>query len=512
MAQRDLVLGFDFGTSAVKAALFVRDGAVPAQATASYGLSLPQPGWAEQAPEDWWRAMAAARAALTAQVPDAASRLAAIGLCAQMSALVPVDAGGRALHPAMIWLDTRAAGVARELTGGAVRIFGYGPLKLARWLYLTGGAPSLSGKDAIAKIVWLRRHRPELWPRVHKLLDVKDYLLARLTGRFATSHDCAHLTWLYDRRRHDWSPSLLASIGLDRALLPDIARATEIGGGLTSEAAAALGLPAGTPVTVGAGDVAAAAIGAGNPAEGSLHVYLGTSSWAAARIPRFKVDPLTGVGCLSFADGGDPLLIATQENGGACISWGMKLLGFAAGDFAGFEAAARRHAPAPQSAMFFPWLAGERVPVDDPNIRGGFAGLSLSSGREEIAFAIHEGVALNLRWAMASFDRLSGRAGQRLRLLGGGARNSFWAQMFADMLGREVEVMPQPELCGVRGAAMTAAVAAGWQASLAEAISGPGKILSPDAAARSFYDRRFAAFAAYYPRLSRWRPHRGNPA
>jgi xylulokinase len=508
VADHDLVLGYDFGTSAVKAALFDRDGVVAAHASQPYPLYLPEPGWAEQDADDWWRAMVAATFGVLGAVPGAASRIAAIGLSAQMGGVVPVDAEGNALHRALIWLDTRSADIAREITGGWLRVAGYGPLKLMRWLRLTGGAPSLSGKDAISKIVWLRRHRPALWPRIHKLFDVKDYLLARCTGRFVTSFDCAHLTWLFDARpgRKRWSPVLLKSIGLDRALLPEIGGASDVAGALTAEAAAALGLRPGTPVTVGAGDVAAAAIGAGNPEQGSLHLYLGTSAWLAARIPRSRVDPSTSIGSLSFADGQGYLLIATQENAGACISWGLKLLGLVDGDFAGFEAAARRFTPSAEAAMFFPWLSGERVPVDDARVRGAFANLSLRSGRDEIAYAIHEGVALNLRWAMKSFDRLSGRAGQCLRLVGGGARNKFWAQLFANVLGREIEISAAPEQCGTRGAAITAAVAAGWYANLdaAAVMASPGRVFTPDSAAAALYDIRFRRFASYYARVRGW--------
>ena len=508
MADRDLVLGYDFGTSAVKAALFDRNGVLAAQASRPLPLHHPESGWAEQDADDWWQAMVSATSGVLAAVPAAESRIAAIGLSAQMCGVVPVDAEGNALHPALIWLDTRSADIAREIMGGWLRVAGYGPLKLARWLRLTGGAPNLSGKDAISKIVWLRRNRPALWPRISKLLDVKDYILARCTGRFVTSFDCAHLTWLFDARprRKCWSPVLLNSIGLDPALLPEIGGASEVAGGLTAKAAAVLGLSPGTLVAVGAGDVAAAAIGAGNPEHGSLHLYLGTSAWLAARIPRSRVDVLTSIGSLCFADGQDYLLIATQENAGACISWGLKLLGLADNDFGGFEAAARRFTPSAGAAMFFPWLSGERVPVDNPHIRGGFANLSLRSGRDEIAYAIHEGVALNLRWAMKSFDRLSGRAGQRLRLVGGGARNEFWAQLFADVLGREVEVGAAPEQCGTRGAAMTAAVAAGWCPNLdaAAVMARPGRVFAPNAAAAALYDIRFRRFASFYSRVRGW--------
>jgi xylulokinase len=502
VAEADLVLGYDFGTSAVKAALFARDGTIVATAQAAYPLLLPQPGWAEQAPDDWWAAMqTATRQLLAAAAP---ARVDGIGISAQMGGVIPVDASGRALANALVWLDTRSAPEARALMGGP--LLGYSPLRLARWLRLTGGAPSLSGKDAISKIAWLRRHRPELWPKLHKLLDVKDYLLHRCTGRFVTTFDSAHLTWLFDARRKNWSPALLRTLGLDRALLPDIAGATEIVGRLGAEAAGALGLREGTPVAGGAGDVCAAALGAGNWSDGSLHLYLGTSAWLAARLPRSRLDPLTSIGSLRFAGGEGYILIATQENAGAALRWGQGLLGLAPGDFAGLEAAASRVQPHQMLPMFFPWLAGERVPVDDERIRGGFANLSLDSGREEIAFALYEGVALNLRWAMASFDRLSGRAGQRLRLVGGGGRSVFWAQMMANVLDREVELAQMPDHCGSLGAAMTAAVAAGWYPGLAAAsvMSRPGALLRPEARAVALHAERHRLYSGYYSRLRRW--------
>jgi xylulokinase len=497
-------LGYDFGTSSLKAALFTRDGAMVAAADAAYPLILPQRGWAEQVPDDWWRAMQVATRRLLAVVPSAAARVKAIGISAQMGGVVPVDERGEALANALVWLDTRSAPEARELVGGPV--MGYSPLALARWLRLTGGAPSLSGKDAVSKIVWLRRHRADLWPRVRRLLDVKDYVLHRCTGRFVTSFDSAHLTWLFDARRKTWSPSLLRRIGLEPTLLPDIAGATAVAGTLGAEAAAALGLTPGTPVTGGAGDVSAAALGAGNWSDGSTHLYLGTSAWLAARLPRGRLDPLTSIGSLTFASGDGYILIATQENAGAALRWGQALLGLPPHNFGPLEEAASRVTPHRALPMFFPWLAGERVPVDDERVRGAFANLSLDSGRDETAYALYEGVALNLRWAMESFDRLSGRKGQRLRLVGGGARSEFWPQLLADILGRELETTEAPDHCGTLGAAMTAAVAAGWYAALEDAavMARPGRLFRPDARLRAIHAERYALFTRYYSRLRRW--------
>jgi xylulokinase len=507
MAHKDLVLGYDFGTSSVKAVLLDRSGKVAASASADYPILLPQDGWAEQRPQDWWTAMQTVTRALLADGADA-GRIAALALSAQMCGVVPVDCDGAPLTNCLTWMDTRSSAIARKLMGGWITVSGYGPMQLARWLRLTGGAPNLSGKDPISKILWLRRHRADIWPRVHKLLDVKDFLLHRCTGRFATSADSAHLTWLFDARpgRKNWSPALLRQIGLEASLLPEVIAATDVAGGLLASAAQALGLHSGTLVATGMGDVSAAAVGAGNPAQGCLHLYLGTSAWFGAVIARSRVDPTTGVGSLCWADGQNYLLIATQENAGASIDWGMKALGFAADAHEAFEGAARGASLHGNSPLFFPWLAGERVPVDDDKLRAGFANLSIDSSRDNLARAVYEGVAFNTRWAMRPFDRLSGRAGQPLRLVGGGARSGLWAQMFADILNRNIEQVEAPDRCGAVGAAIAASVAAGWHKSLdaAATMVRPGQVLSPDPGLRDLYDARYAQFTKFYARVRPW--------
>lgn len=508
-AKQDLVLGYDLGTSSVKAALFDAEGRVVARARATHPLLLPAPGWAEQRPADWWMALRAVTATLLATSGVTASRIAAIGITAQMCGVVPVDRDGTPVHNALIWLDTRSEAIARRLAGGWITIDGYGPLALWRWLRPTGGAPNLSGRDPLSKMLWLREMAPEAWARTHKLLDVKDWVVHRCTGQFVTSPDCAHLTWLFDARagRQGWSESLLRHVGLDRTLLPEVRRATEVAGELTAEAAAALGLVAGTPVAAGLGDVSSAAVAAGTLAPGAMHLCVGTSVWLAAHLPTAKVDPFARVGTISAADGDGHLLIATQENAGAAVQWAAPALGFGDGsNLAGFEAAAARSEPVGDAPFFLPWLYGERVPIDDPHVRGGFAGLSIAHGQDDLARAVYEGVALNLRWAMAPADRLAVAAGTPLRFLGGGAQSGYWGQLFADVLERPIERMEAPELGSARGAAMVAAAAAGWYAGLG-ATMGMARVercFEPDRRLAGLYAERFARFTALYRRLKPW--------
>jgi xylulokinase len=357
-------------------------------------------------------------------------------------------------------------------------------------------------------MLWLREHAPEVWARTHKLLDVSDYIVQRLTGRFVTSFDRAHLTWLFDARpkTKGWSAKLIKHVGLDAALLPEVLGATAMAGELRGPAAEALGLRAGTPVTAGLGDLSAAAIASGAMAHGAPHLNVGTSSWLGAHLPKSRVNPLTNIGSICAAAGNDYLLIATQENAGACVNWALNALGFGANDFASF---AREAEAAPLDAgapMFLPWLGGERVPVDAKQLRGGFIGLSLCTARGAMARAVYEGVALNMRWAMRDFDRLSGGAGKPLRFVGGGANSALWCQMFADVLERPVERVDAAGLSGARGAAMTAAVAAGWHPDLAAAAAlvKTDRRFEPDGKLSAFYGERFKRFAAAYARLRPW--------
>lgn len=505
---QDLVLGYDFGTSALKAALFSKDGRVAASGSAPYPLLLPEPGWAEQFPSDWWEAMEAVTPRLFGEAGIDPTRIAAIGVAAQMCGVVPVDAEGEALVNALIWLDTRSSGEAERLIGGWPRIGGYGLLNLMRWLRITGGAPNPAGKDPPSKMMWLKANAPAAWAQTHKLLDVKDYIVHRLTGRFATSFDCAHVTWLFDARPHrkQWSDALLRRTGIARDLLPGIRRATDIVGGLTGDAAERLGLHEGTPVVAGLGDVSAAALAAGTPQHGAPHLGLGSSAWLGAVVPKSRVNPLTSIGSLIAADGEDYLLIAAQENAGSCVAWALGALGFAANDFAGFEQAANAANPRLDAPLFLPWLAGERVPVDDKYARGGFLGLSTSDGRPEMARAVYEGVALNVRWAAADFDRLAGSHGKVLRAVGGAAASRLWCQIFADVLQRPIEMVETPVLGGPRGAAMAASVAAGWHKTLAEAaaMTRAGERFEPNPALAPLYDARFGRFTAVYKKLRPW--------
>ena len=507
--QRDLVMGLDLGTSALKGALFDRDGNVHAHARGTYPLHLTQGGIAEQNPQDWWTAITAVVGTLMRETSGADRRLRGLSISAQMCGVIPVNASGEALRPCMTWLDTRSANTAQEMMRGWPRLSGYGLWRLLLWLKLTNGAPNLAGKDAISKFRWLEQNEPDIWSRTVKLLDVKDWLLHRFTGSFVTSEDCAHLTWLMDARagHKRWSPTLIRLTKIDGAKLPDIVKATAMMGPIRAQTAKSLGLPDGLPVVAGAGELCAVALASGVTALHVPHLNIGTSSWIGALSSHQRVDIKTGVGTICAADGENYLLIATQEAAGASLVWAARALFPDKEDNEAISllAAAAEKAPVhSHSPMFFPWMFGERAPINSDTARGSLIHLSLDTKRESLARAIVEGIGLNTRWALEAIEKLLGPYEGTLRVTGGVAESPLLVQCLADSLGRSLEIMEHPTLAGARGAAMLAAVGAGWYETApqaAAAMARPLQTITPDPQSLSLGNARFAIYKKAYGRL-----------
>jgi xylulokinase len=505
------ILAHDLGTSSDKAALFGGRGEVVGSASAPYGVLMPQPGWAEQDPEAWWAAVCRTTREALARSGATPAEVTAVSFSGQMQGTLPVDAAGRPLMHCMIWMDGRAHAQARQLTTGRIRAFGYGAFRLARWIWLASGAPSLTGTDAISKIVWLRESRPELWDRTHKLLDAKDYLLFRCTGRYVTSYDCGNLTWLMDTRkgRLRWSEALLGSACIPVHLLPELVPSTEIVGGLTAEAAGDLGLLPGTPVVAGAGDAPAMAIGAGAVREREFHLALGTGAWIATHVEHRLVDPLSYVASMCSAHPRKYVVMASQQAAGICVEWARTHLLRVDGQPATYDELddlAERSEAGAGGLFFLPWMIGERTPIDDRHARAGFVNLGLDHHAPHLARAVYEGIALNARWALEKVERLVGGRGPGIRFAGGCARSDVWCRLLADVLDRPILQVADPELAAARGAALLAAHALG---TLPDFESIPSLVplrasYEPRPASRRRYDEAFGAFRDYYRRNRGW--------
>ncbi len=461
------VLGIDLGTSALKVALVSMAGEVVAAEQETCTVTLLPGGGAEQDPRRWWEQVTRASSRLMARAAVPAPSVAAVACTAQWSGTVPVDEHLQPVRPALIWMDSRGAPYVRRITSGAVRVQGYGVVKLARWLRTTAGIPAQSGKDPIAHILWLKHEEPETYRRACLFLEPKDWLNACLTGRAAASFDSIALHWVTDNRHPDrirYDPALLRLAGIEQSRLPELLAATDILGPLLPGPADALGVPAGIPVVVGTPDVHSAAIGAGATRDYQAHLYVGTSSWLTCHVPFKKTDLLHNMASLPSPVPHRYLVADEQETAGAALDFLRDRVMFSGGPrpaYRELDEMAGRAPPGSGGVLFTPWLYGERTPVEDRSVRGGFHNLSLSSTRDDLVRAVFEGVALNTRWLLGAVERFTRHRLEPIRFIGGGARSDVWCQIFADVLGRGIEQVADPVNANARGAGLLAAVALG---------------------------------------------------
>jgi xylulokinase len=460
------VLAFDLGTGGPKAAVVSAAGRIVAHAFEPVELLLSPGGGAEQDPERWWSAsVAVARSALASSgVP--VEQVIGVGCTAQWSGTVPVDGDGKAIGNAIGWMDSRGSGAVRRRMRGPVNVLGYDARHLARWIRRSGGVPSLSGKDPVGHILFLREQRPDVYRAARFFLEPVDYLNLRLTGLVRASYDSITIHWVTDNRRLDrvdYDPDLLAMAGLERRTLPDLVPTATVIGGLTDRAASELGLVPGTPVTTGTGDLHSAAVGSGAVADFAGHLYIGTSSWISCHVPFKKTSAVDNMTSIPSGIPGRYLIADEHETAGVCLTWLLDEvlypddgLGGPAPDdaFARLNEVARGVPPGSNGVLFTPWLNGERSPVDDHTIRAGFHNMSLSTTRADMVRAVFEGVALNSRWLLGAVEKFTGRPFGSLAFVGGGARSDLWSQIHADVTGRTIRQVEDPVLANVRGAAI----------------------------------------------------------
>lgn len=476
------MVAVDLGTGGPKAAVVSAGGQVLAHAFEPVALQHTDDGGVEQDPREWWQASRRAIRRAVAASGVAAADVVGIGCTAQFACTVAVDPGGEPLGNAISWLDGRGAPFVRRQLGGPVTVLGYDVRKLARWVRLTGGAPTLSGRDPIGHIHFLRHARPDIYRAASTFLEPVDFLNLKLTGRVCASGDSMCLYWLTDNRDvHNirYADSLVTMAGLERRTLPELVPTNSVIGGLQERAARELGLPSGTPVVTGTGDLHSVAVGSGAVADFAAHLYIGTSSWVSCHVPFKKTDALRNVASIPSALPGRYIVADEHETAGACLTFLRDSLLFADdGVFPGspaggpgisppedalerFNRVAATVPPGARGVIFTPWLNGERSPVDDHTLRGGFHNLSLSTTRADLVRAVFEGVALNSAWLLQAVERFVGRSLDALAFVGGGARSDLWAQMHADVTGRTVRQMQDPVLANARGAAILVLLALG---------------------------------------------------
>jgi xylulokinase len=507
MTQRN-ILAIDVGTSQVKAALVSHEGVVRDCASSPTTVLHPEPSWAEQDPNAWWHAICSATRELWRTSSYRPANVTGVVFSCQMFGVLPVDVDGKPLMNAIIWLDTRSREQARAITDGFPKVSGYGVYRALKWLLLTNGAPSLAGRDTTSKFIWLREQRPDIWERTDKLLDVKDYLLRRTTGESVTTYDLASGSWLFKTKKGKlgWSKAILDMLSLTTEKLPRVIASTEVAGELLEDAAADLGLAPGTPVIAGAGDVPSCAIGSGAVRDGEVHLSLGTSSWVAAHSANRAVNPFAATGTLCAAEQGKYLMIATQETAGASVEWMRGNVLADEIDYDQINQLVESCEPGAAGVFFFPWMMGERVPVDDSSVRAGFVNLGLDHDRSHMLRAIYEGVGYNTVWAMDVVKRLMRTPVPSIRIVGGGAKSDVWCQIMADVHGVPMHRVANPQFTGVRGAALIALRALGEISSLDETghLVEVSRSFEPRPALHTLYQDRYAAFVRFYKQNHTW--------
>lgn len=389
--------------------------------------------------------------------------------------------------------------------------------KLWTWVRKTGGIPGHSGKDSISHILYLQRERPDIYARTVKFLEPKDYINYKLTGRIVSTGETMTLHWVTDNRAINairYDETLLRMVGVDRAKLPDeLVRSIDVIGELRPSAAADLGLGSQrVQVVAGSPDLHTAAVGSGAVVDYAAHCYIGTSSWLSCHVPYKKTDVLHNMASLPSAIPGRYMLINEHEISGAALNfvrtrffWGEDALMVnppPADSFERLEAVASAATPGSNRVLFTPWLNGERSPVDDHTLRGGWHNLSLRTTRADLVRAVYEGVAFNTRWLQIYVEKFIGRRLENVRLVGGGARSNLWCQIHADVLQRPVLQVANPVHINTRGAAFLAALGLGYlRLADLDDCTPIARVYEPQTKLAPLYDDLFGQFVELYKKL-----------
>lgn len=515
------IISYDIGTTGVKTCLFRIDGRMEMIGSAydRYQLYILENGGAEQDAEEWWQALCTTTKEVLEQTGILPEEVEGISFCSQMQGLVLVDKDGKVLRRPMSYMDQRAEETFKHLSGNGIKIAGLSPYKLLTSLAITTAAPT-SVKDPIWKYNWVKENEPDIYAKVHKWLDVKEYLIGRATSRFVMTKDSAYATFLYDTRKGKWQwhQGLCRIFGVDPKHLAEVIECTDAVGTLTEQAAKELGLTTKTIVFGGGGDATLIGVGAGCTKVGQTHIYSGTSGWVSTITDKQVVDIIAMIAAIVSAKAGNFIYFAEMETAGKCFEWVKEHLAL---DEINIYLKKQTVAESPESVylnlydylsdtvmeaepgsggvIFTPWLHGNRCPFEDPNAAGMFFNIKLDTGKTEMIRAVLEGICFHLRWMLECQDKKI-KTSDTLRFVGGGALSKVTCQILADITGRTVETVENAQDVGAVGAAMIAGVGLGAFATLDEA----GNYIMvkdtfvPNEKNKAVYDRNYKVFCQLY--------------
>jgi len=481
---RDIVVGVDASTTAVKAIAFDRAGRELFLAREAYPLSNPHPGHFEQDAEDWWRALTGALKRVVDTV--GAGRIAALSIAHQRESFTLIDRAGKPLIPAILWLDERARPQVARLSAEL------GREKIRDW---SGKPPDPT--PAIYAVAWLAEHRPEALRQAAAIVDAGGFFIHRLTGRLITSIASADPLGLIDMEHRTWHPALAEAVGLRAEQLPELAPPGAVCGGLTAEAAVASGLPAGLPIIAGAGDGQAMGLGMGVCEEGSAYLSLGSGVVGGTYSHEYR--PSDAFRTLVAPSRRGFMLETVLRSGMQLVDWVVRTTGAASA--AELERAATDIAPGSEGLLALPYWSGVMSPYWDEAARGAILGLSLDHKPAHLFRAVLEGIAFEQAVATEAMEGAIGSRLAPMTAAGGGTNCELLMLIMATVLERRLSVSPVNEAAAL-GAAMLASTAAGWFASPEEACKSmaapPSRSVDPDPALASFYRERKAIYRDVY--------------
>jgi xylulokinase len=482
-------LGVDIGTGGTRAVVIDGAGEILAQATAEHApFASPKIGWAEQSPDDWWRAASEAIAhVLQIVAPD---EIGGVSFSGQMHGSVFLDENDSVIRPALLWNDQRTARQVEELkaTIGDSRIIGM------------VANPAVTG-FTLPKLLWVRENEPANWNRVRTVMLPKDYVRFRLTGEKMCDASDASGTLMFDVRNRKWSAEILEAVEIDTSILPPVGESIDAAGNVSEAGAKATGLRRGTPVFAGAGDNAAGAIGAGLVTPGTLGVTIGTSGVVFIVTDTPTLDPLGRTHSLCHAIPGRWHMTGVTLAAGYSLKWFRDTFAPRASyDELTAEAA---NVPAGSDGLIWqPYLMGERSPLMDPTAAASFTGITGSHGRGHFVRAIMEGVAFSLRQSIDIFRSL-GAPVNEIRLGGGGASSPLWRQIQADVFEHRVSTLAADEGAAY-GAALLAGVGAKAWPSVDAAVGDTLRVsetLEPNEESFAALRRNYQTYQSLYPAI-----------
>lgn len=515
------VISYDVGTTGVKTCLYSikKEIKILASAQMGYGLYILEDGGAEQDADEWWNAMCQTTNKVVEQSGILTTDIAGMSFCSQMQGLVLVDKEGNILRRPMSYMDQRAKEEIKKGIAYGPQIAGGNVFKVLRSVMLNG-AVSTSVKDPVWKYKWVEANEPEIFSRVYKWLDVKEYLILRATGEFIMTEDSAYATFLYATKgkRKGWSDTLCKLYGVNPKHLPRVIGACEQAGVLTKKAAEELGLSEGIPVFGGGGDATLIGVGAGCTSVGDTHIYSGTSGWVSTVVDRQLVDVNYMIAAAVGAQNDRYNYFAEMETAGKCLEWvkdhlaldeiGVYLDSVDVGSsqesvytslYSYLTEVMRGCKAGAGGVIFTPWLHGNRCPFEDPNAAGMFFNIHLETGKTQLIRSVVEGMCYHLRW-MLECEEKKVSTSETIRFVGGGALSDVTCQILADVTNRRIETVDDPQNVGSVGAAAVAGVGLGLIGSLEEISSfiPVASTYEPNPVNRQVYDKGYAVFMQLY--------------